>query len=51
MLKSLGTVDMNETPDLVSICSIGMFTEGKTKITNIGNLRIKADRISALEMN
>ncbi|MEK7085402.1 MAG: shikimate kinase, partial [Patescibacteria group bacterium] len=50
-LKSLGTVDMNETPDLVmTFAVLAMFTEGKTKITNIGNLRIKeTDRISALE--
>jgi 3-phosphoshikimate 1-carboxyvinyltransferase len=50
-LKSLGTVDMNETPDLVMTFSVlALFTKGKTRITNIGNLRIKeTDRISALE--
>ncbi|MEK7673028.1 MAG: 3-phosphoshikimate 1-carboxyvinyltransferase [Patescibacteria group bacterium] len=51
ILKSLGTVDMNETPDIVMTFAIlALFTEGKTKITNIGNLRIKeTDRLQALE--
>ncbi len=50
-LKSLGTIDMNETPDLVmTFAVLALFAKGKTKITNIGNLRIKeTDRISALE--
>lgn len=50
-LKPLGTIDMNETPDLVMTFAIlAIFTEGKTKITNIENLRIKeSDRIKALE--
>ena len=50
-LKSLGTVDMNKTPDLVmTFAVLALFTKGKTRITNIGNLRIKeTDRISALE--
>ncbi|MEK7548008.1 MAG: 3-phosphoshikimate 1-carboxyvinyltransferase, partial [Patescibacteria group bacterium] len=50
-LKSLGTIDMNETPDLVmTFAVLALFTKEKTKITNIENLRIKeTDRISALE--
>src|SRR3989338_6031600 len=50
-LKSLGTVDMNKTPDLVmTFAVLALFTKGKTRITNIGNLRIKeTDRINALE--
>lgn len=50
-LKSLGTIDMNETPDLVMTFAIlAIFTSGKTKITDIGNLRIKeTDRIHALK--
>jgi len=50
-IKSLGKVDMNETPDLVMTFTIlAMFTKGKTIIHNIENLRIKeSDRISALE--
>lgn len=50
-LKSLGTVDMNQCPDLVmTFAVLAMFTEGKTKITNISNLRVKeTDRLKALE--
>lgn len=50
-LKNLGTIDMNETPDLVMTFAIlAVFAPGKTKITNIENLRIKeTDRIQALE--
>jgi 3-phosphoshikimate 1-carboxyvinyltransferase len=50
-LKSLGTIDMNKTPDLVmTFAVLAMFTEGLTKITNIANLRIKeTDRIQALQ--
>lgn len=50
-LKSLGKVDMNETPDLVmTFAVLAIFTKGKTIIHNIENLRIKeSDRISALE--
>jgi 3-phosphoshikimate 1-carboxyvinyltransferase len=50
-LKSLGTVDMNETPDLVmTFAVLAAFTEGKTIIKNIANLRIKeTDRLAALE--
>ncbi|OGJ42559.1 hypothetical protein A3B60_01565 [Candidatus Peregrinibacteria bacterium RIFCSPLOWO2_01_FULL_39_12] len=50
-LKPLGTVDMNETPDLVmTFAVLALFTKGKTKIINIKNLRIKeTDRIIALE--
>lgn len=51
ILKSLGTVDMNGTPDLVmTFAVLAMFVKGKTRITNIANLKIKeSDRISALE--
>ncbi len=50
-LKSLGTIDMNETPDLVmTFAVLALFTKGKTQITNIGNLRIKeTNRLQALE--
>ena len=50
-LNTLGQIDMNKTPDLVmTFAVLAMFTPGKTKITNIENLRIKeTDRISALE--
>lgn len=50
-LKSLGTIDMNETPDLVmTFAVLALFTKGKTRITNIANLRIKeTDRLQALE--
>lgn len=50
-LKSLGTVNMNETPDLVmTFAVLAAFANGRTKITNIGNLRIKeTDRLKALE--
>ncbi len=50
-LKSLKTIDMNETPDLVMTFAIlAALTKGRTRITNISNLRIKeTDRIQALE--
>lgn len=50
-LKSLGIIDMNNTPDLVmTFAVLAAFAAGKTKITNIGNLRIKeTDRLKALE--
>ncbi len=50
-LKSLETIDMNETPDLVMTFAIlSLFADKKTRITNIGNLRIKeTDRINALQ--
>ncbi len=50
-LRSLKTIDMNETPDLVmTFVVIAMFTKGKTKFTNIANLRIKeSNRIQALK--
>ncbi len=50
-LKALGELDMNACPDLVMTFAIlAMFTPGKTKITNISNLRIKeTDRIAALK--
>lgn len=50
-LKSLGKVDMNQTPDLVmTFAVLALFTPGTTTITNIENLRIKeTDRIAALK--
>jgi len=50
-LKSLGTIDMNSTPDLVmTFAALAMLTPGTTTINNIGNLRIKeTDRLKALE--
>lgn len=50
-LKSLGKVNMNETPDLVmTFAVLAMFTQGKTKIYDVENLRIKeTDRLKALE--
>ncbi|MDD3861813.1 MAG: 3-phosphoshikimate 1-carboxyvinyltransferase [Candidatus Gracilibacteria bacterium] len=50
-LKSLGVIDMNETPDLVMTFAIlAIFTKGITKITNIKNLKIKeTDRLQALK--
>lgn len=50
-LKSLGRLDMNETPDLVmTFAVLAMFTKGKTRLTNISNLRIKeSDRLNALQ--
>lgn len=50
-LSPLGTIDMNECPDLVMTFAIlSIFTPGRTKITNIPNLRIKeTDRLAALE--
>ncbi len=50
-LKSLGTIDMNKTPDLVMTFAIlATQAKGKTHIKNIENLRIKeCDRLQALE--
>lgn len=50
-LKPLKEINMNETPDLVmTFAVLAMFTEGKTLIKNIENLRVKeTDRISALK--
>lgn len=43
-------VDMNLMPDTVQTAAVtALFAEGETRITNVGNLRIKeTDRISAL---
>lgn len=51
ILKPLNNVDMNETPDIVmTFAVLAIFAKGVTKITNIGNLRIKeTDRLQALE--
>lgn len=50
-IKPLGNIDLNETPDLVmTFAVLAIFANGTTKITNIGNLRIKeTDRLQALE--
>jgi 3-phosphoshikimate 1-carboxyvinyltransferase len=50
-LLPLGSLDMNTTPDLVmTFAVLSMFTEGKTTLANIGNLRVKeSDRLSALK--
>lgn len=50
-LKALGTIDMNATPDLVmTFAVLAVFAKGKSKITNIENLRIKeTDRLQALD--
>jgi len=50
-LKPLGTIDMSQTPDLVPTFAVLAATaKGKTKITNIANLKLKeSDRIIALE--
>ncbi len=50
-LKSLGTVDMNDTPDLVpTFAVLSSQTEGRTIIKNIATLRLKeCDRILALK--
>ncbi|TMD12833.1 MAG: 3-phosphoshikimate 1-carboxyvinyltransferase [Chloroflexi bacterium] len=44
-------VDMNWMPDLVpTLAAVAAFADGRTRITNIGNLRIKeCDRIAAME--
>jgi 3-phosphoshikimate 1-carboxyvinyltransferase len=50
-LKTLGTVDMNATPDLVmTFAVLAALTPGTTRLTNIANLKIKeCDRLKALE--
>jgi 3-phosphoshikimate 1-carboxyvinyltransferase len=50
-LKSSKTLNFNETPDLVMTFAIlAMFKKGKTRFTNIENLRIKeTDRLAALK--
>lgn len=50
-LSTLGSLDMNSTPDLVmTFAVLSIFAEGKTTLTNIGNLRVKeSDRLSALK--
>jgi len=50
-LKSLKEIDFNKTPDLVmTFAVLAMFTKGKTKFTNIENLKIKeTNRIKALK--
>jgi len=50
-LTPLNTISMNSTPDLVMTFSVlSMFSKGKTKITDIENLKIKeTDRLKALE--
>lgn len=46
-------IDMNEMPDeVITRAVVGIFNKGITKITNVGNLRIKeCDRLKALHHN
>ncbi len=50
-LRSLGEVDMNDTPDAaLAYAVVALFADGPTLIKNIWNLRIKeTDRLTALE--
>jgi 3-phosphoshikimate 1-carboxyvinyltransferase len=50
-LHSLVEVDMNDLPDAALAYAVtAVFADGPTRITNIGNLRIKeTDRLAALE--
>lgn len=50
-IKNVGEIDMNDIPDMVPTMAIlAAVTEGKTKIVNVANLRIKeTDRLQALE--
>ncbi len=50
-LKPLGEISMNDCPDLVmTFAVLAAFANGKTKITNVENLRIKeSDRLNALK--
>ncbi len=50
-LRALGEVDMNEMPDAaLAYAVVALFADGPTRITNVGNLRIKeTDRLAALE--
>ena len=45
-------VDMNEAPDAVLALAVAcLFAEGKSRIRNVGNLRLKeSDRLAALKM-
>lgn len=50
-IKNIGTIDMNDIPDMVPTMAIlAAVTDGKTTISNVANLRIKeTDRLQALE--
>ncbi|MBD3328588.1 hypothetical protein GF340_04760, partial [Candidatus Peregrinibacteria bacterium] len=50
-LKCLSTIDLNKLPDAaMTVAIVAALAEGKTKITNIYNLRVKeSDRIDALK--
>jgi 3-phosphoshikimate 1-carboxyvinyltransferase len=50
-LHSLGQVDMNAMPDAaLAYAVVALFADRPTRITNVGNLRIKeSDRLAALE--
>jgi 3-phosphoshikimate 1-carboxyvinyltransferase len=50
-LRSLGEVDMNALPDAaLAYAVVALFANAPTRITNVGNLRIKeTDRLAALE--
>jgi len=49
-LKSIGNVDMNTMPDVaLTMAIVSAFSIGKTRLTNIPNLRVKeSDRILAM---
>lgn len=49
-LKPLGTIDLNELPDAaMTVAIVAAFAKGKSKLTNIGNLRVKeCDRLHAM---
>jgi 3-phosphoshikimate 1-carboxyvinyltransferase len=49
-LKPLGTIDLNELPDAaMTVAAVAAFAKGTSKLTNIGNLRVKeCDRLNAL---
>lgn len=50
-IKNIGTIDMNDIPDMVPTMAIlAAVTDGETIITNVSNLRVKeTDRLQALE--
>jgi len=50
-VKPLGTIDLNALPDAaMTVAVLCSFAEGKSKLTNIGNLRVKeTDRLHALK--
>lgn len=51
-LRPLGTIDLNKLPDAaMTVAIVSAFAKGKSKLTNIGNLRVKeCDRLHALAL-